>query len=79
MSSGKKNKKLNSGEGFTLGGDESLSLSLGSILGKEGAERKEHISKKFWSKTTERAVFQAFQGSRSKGRLQAGRERPSLL
>ena len=43
MSSGKKNKKLNSGEGFTLGGDESLSLSLGSILGKEGAERKEHI------------------------------------
>ena len=43
MSSEKKNKKLNSGEGFTLGGDESLSLSLGSILGKEGAEQKEHI------------------------------------
>ena len=60
MSSGKKNKKLNSGEGFTLGGDESLSLSLGSILGKEGAERKEHIPQ-------------------PEGRLQAGRERPSLL
>jgi len=41
MSSGKKNKKLNSGEGFTVDCGESLSLSLGSILGKEESARKE--------------------------------------
>ena len=43
MSSEKKNKKLASGDGFTIGGEESLSLSLGSILAKEKAGQEEQM------------------------------------
>ena len=43
MSSEKKNKKLASGDGFTIGGEESLSLSLGSIVGKEKVGQEEQI------------------------------------
>ncbi|MDY9921215.1 MAG: translation initiation factor [Synergistota bacterium] len=36
MSTVKKKRKLTSGEGFTLGADESLGLSIGAIFGGDG-------------------------------------------
>ena len=43
MSSEKMNKKLASGYGFTIGSEEGLSLSLGSILAKKKAGQEEQM------------------------------------
>ena len=45
MSSRKKDKKRTSGEGFSIGGDENFSLTLGSILGKEGTGKEKHMER----------------------------------